>query len=549
MPAATLYFAPDAYIVEGRQVMGRRTAGAAFLRAVVEGREGDQVSGYGLGQADATSFADAVRGIDPAARTDWIGRGRFDLLERQGTLFYPGPTLTAEARLRLRAGAARYSLCGVTHTLSTASALGAIAALASEPAMPWDALICTSTAALAVARETLDAAVDQLRWRIGAEGMAPRLPQLPVIPLGVHCRDWTPSEDRRQAARARLAIGADEVAVLFAGRLSVAGKAHPFQMFEALRLVAERCERPITLVQAGQFFSGAIERAFSQAAESHGGGVRSLHVDGADGDRYADAFAGADLFLSLADSTQETFGLTPVEAMAAGLPVIVSDWNGYRDTVRDGVDGFRIHSWAPSAGAGDLIALAYEVADDFELCSSRTSTTVSVDMAALVDRLATLAGDPAMRRRMGDAARAHALADYDWAVVYRRYRALWDELAAIRRHALADPATAAWLDRAPRAHAAHRDPFATFASYPSALIGAATLVRATPGADRAAYEALTAETIFSLWRMPPAIAESLIAAAREPATVEAIARQIGQQLGVTIELVARLAKMNLLILG
>ena len=74
-------------------------------------------------------------------------------------------------------------------------------------------------------------------------------------------------------------------------------------------------------------------------------------------------------------------------------------------------------------------------------------------------------------------------------------------------------------------------------------------MRATPGADRAAYEALTAETIFSLWRMPPAIAESLIAAAREPATVEAIARQIGQQLGVTIELVARLAKMNLLILG
>ena len=28
--------------------------------------------------------------------------------------------------------------------------------------------------------------------------------------------------------------------------------------------------------------------------------------------------------------------------MAAGLPVVVSDWDGYRDTVRDGVDGFRI---------------------------------------------------------------------------------------------------------------------------------------------------------------------------------------------------------------
>ena len=32
----------------------------------------------------------------------------------------------------------------------------------------------------------------------------------------------------------------------------------------------------------------------------------------------------------------------PVEAMASGLPVIVSDWDGYKETVRDGVDGFRI---------------------------------------------------------------------------------------------------------------------------------------------------------------------------------------------------------------
>ena len=28
--------------------------------------------------------------------------------------------------------------------------------------------------------------------------------------------------------------------------------------------------------------------------------------------------------------------------MAAGLPVVVSDWDGYRYTVTDGVEGFRI---------------------------------------------------------------------------------------------------------------------------------------------------------------------------------------------------------------
>ena len=46
------------------------------------------------------------------------------------------------------------------------------------------------------------------------------------------------------------------------------------------------------------------------------------------------------MFCSLPDSVEETFGIVPIEAMAAGLPVVVSDWDGYKDTVRDNVDGF-----------------------------------------------------------------------------------------------------------------------------------------------------------------------------------------------------------------
>ena len=56
------------------------------------------------------------------------------------------------------------------------------------------------------------------------------------------------------------------------------------------------------------------------------------------------ALSSADLALSLVDNTQETFGLAIAEAMAAGLPVIASNWNGYRDLVRHGVDGYLVPS-------------------------------------------------------------------------------------------------------------------------------------------------------------------------------------------------------------
>ena len=58
-------------------------------------------------------------------------------------------------------------------------------------------------------------------------------------------------------------------------------------------------------------------------------------LDGKNQDVVRCRWAVADMFLSLVDNPQ-TFGLAPVEAMAAGVPLVVSDWDGYRYTVTDG---------------------------------------------------------------------------------------------------------------------------------------------------------------------------------------------------------------------
>jgi glycosyltransferase involved in cell wall biosynthesis len=53
----------------------------------------------------------------------------------------------------------------------------------------------------------------------------------------------------------------------------------------------------------------------------------------------------------------EDFGIMPVEAMAAGARVLVSDVGGATESVVDGVTGVHVHDWE-GAGLADAVARA-----------------------------------------------------------------------------------------------------------------------------------------------------------------------------------------------
>ncbi|MGH2725003.1 MAG: glycosyltransferase family 4 protein [Actinomycetota bacterium] len=72
--------------------------------------------------------------------------------------------------------------------------------------------------------------------------------------------------------------------------------------------------------------------------------------------------AAAEAFVSAAVG-QESFGLVLVEAMAAGVPVVATDIPGYRDVVRDGVDGLL----APPGDATAMAASLHRVLAEPEL--------------------------------------------------------------------------------------------------------------------------------------------------------------------------------------
>ncbi|MFZ5776003.1 MAG: glycosyltransferase family 4 protein [Thermodesulfobacteriota bacterium] len=549
MRNAAILFEPDGYVLDGDRLMGRQAAGNAFLRAAVAGRQGEALWAYTPFRRSAEIFAQLVQALDPAAEARWLPADRLDILAQRGALYLPGPGLDAAARLRLRVGPAAYSLCGVTHTTASHGAMDAVVGMLSAPVMPWDALICTSSGVAATVRLLLAAEQEYLTWRFG---MPPRclLPQLPVIPLGVHCADFEIAAPERQAARLGLGIAEDEVVALFVGRLSFHAKAHPHAMYRGLEAAAAQSGKRLVLIQAGWFANAHIEQAFKNGAALECPSVRALFADGKDHAARRQAWAAADLFVSLSDNIQETFGLTPIEAMAAGLPVVVADWDGYKDTVRDGVDGFRIPTRMSPPDLGEALARRHEAGvDNYDFYCGLACQTVSIDHRVLAERLADLAGDAGLRQRLGEAGRQRARQVFDWSVVYGLYQQLWAELGRIRQEALRNGEWQAMLAKAPRAAASRMDPFRAFGHYPTALIQPATIVSLTPGADGQRYRALVGHPLFGYAdKVLPQVAlvEAVLAAlAEEGLPLAALAGRLGLDLGGVVLAVAVLAKMDL----
>jgi len=468
MASAAIYYHPEAYSIGGPKLMGRNAAGESFLRGFLLHSKTSEYWVQVEQQVHAQTFAASSKLLGKAHPVKVVDKNSLGALSQPGVIYYPGPGIGEHAWHRAAFGHGAYSLCGITHTTSSAGAMDSIAALISAPVHAWDAVICTSTAVKTHVEKLLQAQANYLVDRLGIQKLV--LPLLPVIPLGIHTQDFVFNAAQKTAARKTIDADKDTLVVLFMGRLSFHAKAHPLAMYQALEKAAQLNPRKkIVLVECGWFANEFIEKAYQSAAKLSCPSVRVVTLDGREAQNRTTAWASADVFCSLSDNIQETFGIVPIEAMAAGIPVVVSDWDGYKDTVRDGVDGFRIPTTMPGPGLGGDLALRHALEiDTYDMYCGHTCSLISVDVEATAIAFNQLFSSPELRKKMGEAGLERAREVYDWAAIIPQYEKLWDEQNEIRK------AQGGSLKPLANPWPARMDPFTAFSHYPTQLLNADT---------------------------------------------------------------------------
>ncbi len=207
-----------------------------------------------------------------------------------------------------------------------------------------------------------------------------------VIPNGLDPADYA-RLPARGSFRARHPEIGDRRILLFLGRINFK---------KGLDIVAASVGRlareDIHLVIAGPD-GGYLAEAERFVAEA-GIEARTSFVGMLQGEAKLAAFVDASLFLL--PSYSENFGISVIEAMACGLPVVISDKvNIWREVVAD--------------GAG---------------------LAAPCEAAQFATRIAALIDDPARLARMGEAGRASVARRYDWASIGKRLEAAYAEIVA-----------------------------------------------------------------------------------------------------------------------
>lgn len=147
-----------------------------------------------------------------------------------------------------------------------------------------------------------------------------------------------------------------------------------------------------------------------------------------------DLLKSAGMFLALSDNVQESFGLVLLEAMSYGLPIVATDWDGYRDLVKEGENGMCIETFKLKNSENyffgqrnlSIFPFAHAVAywrHDTYLNSQITF----IDGKSFVEKVSTIVKDDSLRAKLSIGAH-EKVQRYAWERIIKEHECLWLKL-------------------------------------------------------------------------------------------------------------------------
>jgi glycosyltransferase involved in cell wall biosynthesis len=429
----------------GGELNGRRWAGQQLLRSWANHASNRDLALANADPVQLQSIKPLLAQAGFSGKLHCLGLIDPEHLQPWGGLFIPDPSIGRWAQWRQPVGPASFSLIGQIHTLSTPAALGHLQDLVTEPVQPWDAVICSSEAGREVVEIVLCAREEQLLKRTGGnlDHLRSKRPQLPVIPLPLPMESIKENPMGQAEARQKFGIIDDAAVVIWLGRLSLFTKIDPWPTYIVLEQVARKLGKPLIFIECGPDDKPSQHEGLEKLRQL----CPSLQFLRLGGDQPVSeelkhqALAAADLAISLVDNAQETFGLAIAEAMAAGLPVVASDWSGYRNLIKDGFEGFLIPTrWATGSSLFS-VALGWQQftgLKPFPAISGAMAQLVQLDLAAAVAAVTTLLSNRSLARAMGAAGARKARQRFSPLTVMNAYEDLFAQLALRRQQAPED---------------------------------------------------------------------------------------------------------------
>ncbi|MBN2339962.1 MAG: glycosyltransferase family 4 protein [Deltaproteobacteria bacterium] len=410
--------------------LGRYVANFEFLRALLTANRFDEYHLFCMNPSHAKLTIEKLQGVE--LQDEVLQKIRVfqftDLVPRLKVTEYHvfhlggwGYFFSGLSHLRNRYAQKPFPITGIIHSMNGLETNYHAHKIIFAPLLPYDTVICSSRAGEQVFQNILSkvsAALESHGTRVTYTGGTH------MIPLAVDDRFATSRSST--SCRKQLNLPADAFIVLMVGRFSVQSK---MDLYPALqchkKMQSASLPRPVFLVMAGGGATDELNIVKSIVDELDISASTRIIANFND-DTKAMLYQAADVYLSVTDNLQETFGISVVEAMMAGKPAVISDINGYKELIEDGIHGYKIPTtWIQQFETVELAEIM-----NFNTMQLMLSQCMAIDTEHLFNALCTLASDAENTAQMGAAAKEHATKRFSWSSVMVKYHELWDSLHA-----------------------------------------------------------------------------------------------------------------------